>query len=99
MNPTHRAIRAKLQSMAPQRAVKFIAGLELPGDEAFCIIECDVRGEVPPAGGRPAFRVAGIREEVQAQRLPQDRGRRQGQVKERPNGDLFQALCWVFFVL
>ena len=31
--------------MAPQRAVNFIAGLELPGDEAFCIIECDVRGK------------------------------------------------------
>lgn len=31
--------------MAPQRAVSFIAGLELPGDEAFCIIECDVRGK------------------------------------------------------
>lgn len=45
MNPTHRAIRAKLQSMAPQRAVSFITGLELPGDEAFCIIECDVRGK------------------------------------------------------
>ena len=45
MNPTHRAIRAKLQSMAPQRAVSFIAGLELPEDEAFCIIECDVRGK------------------------------------------------------
>lgn len=43
MNPTHRAIRAKLQSMAPQRAVAYIAALELPGDEAYCIIECDVR--------------------------------------------------------
>lgn len=43
MNPTHRDIRARLQSMAPQRAVSFIAGLELPGDEAYCIIECDVR--------------------------------------------------------
>ena len=29
--------------MAPQRAVSFITGLELPGDEAYCIIECDVR--------------------------------------------------------
>lgn len=43
MNSTHREIRAKLQSMAPQRAVNFIAALELPGDEAYCIIECDVR--------------------------------------------------------
>lgn len=31
--------------MAPQRAVSFITGLELPGDEAYCIIECDVRGK------------------------------------------------------
>ena len=31
--------------MAPQRAMSFIAGLELPEDEAFCIIECDVRGK------------------------------------------------------
>lgn len=45
MNPIHRAIRAKLQSMAPKRAVSFIAGMELPGDEAYCIIECDVRGK------------------------------------------------------
>lgn len=43
MNSTHREIRAKLQSMAPQRAVAYIAALELPSDEAFCIIECDVR--------------------------------------------------------
>lgn len=43
MNPIHRDIRAKLQSMAPQRAVAYIAALELPGDEAYCIIECDVR--------------------------------------------------------
>ena len=44
MNPTHREIRAKLQSMAPQRAVKFIAGLGLPSDEEFFLIECDVKG-------------------------------------------------------
>ena len=31
MNPTHRDIRAKLQSMAPQRAVAYIAALELLG--------------------------------------------------------------------
>lgn len=43
MNPQHKEIRAKLQSMAPRRAVAYIAALELPSDEAFCIIECDVR--------------------------------------------------------
>lgn len=45
MNPTHRAIRAKLQSMAPQRAVSFIAGLGLPSDEEFFLIECNVKGK------------------------------------------------------
>ena len=45
MNSTHREIRAKLQSMAPQRALAYIAALELPSDEAFCIIECDVKGK------------------------------------------------------
>jgi hypothetical protein len=31
--------------MAPHRAVSFIAGLGLPGDEAFFLIECDVKGK------------------------------------------------------
>lgn len=43
MNTTHRNIRAKLRSMSPQRAIDYVSALELPGDEAFCIIECDVR--------------------------------------------------------
>lgn len=30
--------------MAPKRAVAYILSLELPVDEAACIIECDVRG-------------------------------------------------------
>lgn len=29
--------------MAPQRAIDYIAALDLPGDEAFCIIACDVK--------------------------------------------------------
>lgn len=29
--------------MAPTRAVAYILSLELPADEAACIIECDVR--------------------------------------------------------
>ena len=29
--------------MSPQRAIDYVSALELPGDEAFCIIECDVR--------------------------------------------------------
>lgn len=44
MNSQHRAIRAKISSMAPRRAVAYILSLELPADEAACIIECDVRG-------------------------------------------------------
>ena len=43
MNATHREIRAKLRSMSPQRAIDYVSALELPGDEAFCVIECDVR--------------------------------------------------------
>lgn len=43
MNTTYRDIRAKLRSMSPQRAIDYIAALELPGDEAFCIIACDVK--------------------------------------------------------
>lgn len=31
--------------MSPQRAIDYVSALELPGDEAFCIIECDVRGK------------------------------------------------------
>lgn len=34
-----------MQSMAPQRAVSFIAELGLPSDEAFFLIECDVKGK------------------------------------------------------
>jgi hypothetical protein len=45
MNTTHREIRARLRNMSPQRAIDYVSALELPGDEAFCIIECDVRGK------------------------------------------------------
>lgn len=31
--------------MSPQRAIDYVSALELPGDEAFYIIECDVRGK------------------------------------------------------
>lgn len=43
MNTNYRDIRAKLRSMAPQRAIDYIAALDLPEDEAFCIIACDVK--------------------------------------------------------
>ena len=31
--------------MAPKRAVAYILSFELPQDEAYCLIECDVRGK------------------------------------------------------
>lgn len=31
--------------MAPKRAVAYILSFELPPDEAYCLIECDVRGK------------------------------------------------------
>lgn len=43
MDSQHKAIRAKLTSMAPKRAVAYILSFELPPSEAACIIECDVR--------------------------------------------------------
>ena len=43
MNTTYRDIRARLRSMSPHRAIDYGAALELPGDEAFCIIACDVK--------------------------------------------------------
>lgn len=43
MDSTHRAIRTKLATMAPKRAVAYIQSFELPEEEAACLIECDVR--------------------------------------------------------
>lgn len=43
MNSQHKRIRAELSAMAPRRAIEYILSLELPPDEAACIIECDVR--------------------------------------------------------
>lgn len=55
MNPVHREIRAKLQSMAPRRALAYIAALELPGDEAYFLIECDVKGKSYAQLGAQSF--------------------------------------------
>lgn len=43
MNSQHRAIRALLTTMAPKRAIGYITSFELPEEEEFCLIECDVR--------------------------------------------------------
>lgn len=45
MNTLHRELRARLQKMAPRRAMEYIAAFDLQGNEAFCIVECDVRGK------------------------------------------------------
>lgn len=43
MDKTRRELRHKIKTMAPPRAVEFVAAFDLPPQEAFCIIECDVR--------------------------------------------------------
>lgn len=43
MNEKHRALRQKLQTMPPKQAAAYVQAFELPTQEAFCIIECDVR--------------------------------------------------------
>lgn len=43
MNSQHKAVRALLGGMAPKRAVLYVRSFELPEDEAFCIINCDIR--------------------------------------------------------
>lgn len=44
MDEKHRALRTRLQKMAPRRATEYVAAFELKAHEAFCIVECDVRG-------------------------------------------------------
>lgn len=44
MDEKHRALRTRLQNMAPRRATEYVAAFELKAHEAFCIVECDVRG-------------------------------------------------------
>lgn len=43
MNSQHRAIRALLRSMAPNRAIEYIKSFNLPEEEECCLIECDVK--------------------------------------------------------
>ena len=42
MNSNHRAIRALITSMSPERAVDFIRAFHLPEKEETCIIEKEV---------------------------------------------------------
>lgn len=43
MDKARLELRRKIKKMAPPHAVEFVAAFELPPQEAFCIIECDVR--------------------------------------------------------
>jgi DNA-directed RNA polymerase specialized sigma24 family protein len=44
MNPRHRAVRAMLMGMAPNRAIMYIQSFHLLPDEETCIMEVDVLG-------------------------------------------------------
>lgn len=43
MNSQHRAIRALIAAMAPNRAIDYIKSFNLPAEEEYCLIECDVK--------------------------------------------------------
>lgn len=43
MDNQHRSIRHMLGGMAPTRAAAYVKSFELPEDEEFCILNCDVR--------------------------------------------------------
>lgn len=43
MDSQHRAIRARISTMAPRRAEAYIRSFELPEEEAESLIQCDVR--------------------------------------------------------
>ncbi len=43
MNTQHKAIRALIQTMAPNRAKDYIKSFDLPEEEELFLLECDVR--------------------------------------------------------
>lgn len=43
MNDKHRDLRKKLQKMPPKTAVAYVLAFDLPAQEAFCIVECDIK--------------------------------------------------------
>lgn len=43
MDSYHKQIRRRLQSMSPKRAIAYVMSVQLPPDEAACVIECDVK--------------------------------------------------------
>lgn len=43
MDSQHKAIRALLTTMAPNRAIGYIKSFNLPEEEEYCLIECDVK--------------------------------------------------------
>lgn len=43
MDERHRALRKKLKKMQPKQAAAYVQEFDLPPQEAFCIIERDVK--------------------------------------------------------
>lgn len=43
MDKKHRALRQRLQKMPPKQAVAYVLEFDLPAQEAFCIVECDIK--------------------------------------------------------
>lgn len=43
MDKNHRALRQRLQKMPPKQAVAYVLEFDLPPQEAFCIVECDIK--------------------------------------------------------
>lgn len=43
MDSYHKQIQRRLQIMAPKRAIAYVMSVQLPPDEAVCVIECDVK--------------------------------------------------------
>lgn len=43
MDKARMELRRKIRKMPPPHAVELVAAFQLPPQEAFCIIECDVR--------------------------------------------------------
>lgn len=43
MKKKHRELREKLREMPPREALDLVYGYDLPPQETFCIVECDIR--------------------------------------------------------
>lgn len=43
MDRKHRELRERLREMNPREALDLVYGYDLPPQETFCIVECDIR--------------------------------------------------------